>query len=98
VKGILRFPSNWQPICLLSVFWSDLSVNRRSAPTPGTSEDRLRRLMSVGLDQDPIEIKTAQQLLEDRLLTGFVGVIGRLGQRHPKGTGIDGDLGNEPLS
>jgi hypothetical protein len=54
--------------------------------------------MSVGLDQDPIEIKTAQQLLEDRLLTGFVGVIGRLGQRHPKGTGIDGDLGNEPLS
>jgi hypothetical protein len=51
----------------------------------------------VGLNQDAIEIKTAEQLLECRLFTGVVGVIDRLGQRHPKGSGVDGDLGHEPM-
>jgi len=51
----------------------------------------------VGLDQDAIEIKRAEQLLERCLLTRLVGVIGRLGQRHPKGSGVDGDLSNEPV-
>jgi len=52
-------------------------------------------MQSVGLDQVAIEIKRAEQFLEVRFLTGFVGVIGRLGQGHGKGLGVDGDLGNE---
>ena len=53
-------------------------------------------MQCIGLDQDAIEIQRAEQLLEGRLFTGFVGVIGRLGQGHAKGSGVDGDLGNEP--
>ncbi len=54
-------------------------------------------MQCVGLDQDAIEIQRVEQLLERCLFTGFVGVIGRLGQRHTKGSGVDGDLGNEPV-
>ena len=54
-------------------------------------------MQCVGLDQDAIEIKRAEQLLERRLFTGLVGVIGGLGQRHAKGSGVDGDLGHEPV-
>ena len=49
----------------------------------------------VGVNQDAIEIQRAEQLLEGRFLAGFVGVIGRLGQGHAKGTGVDGDLRND---
>ena len=54
-------------------------------------------MQCVGLDQEAIEIKRAEQLLERCLFTGLVGVVGRLGQRHPKGSCADGDLGNEPV-
>ena len=52
---------------------------------------------SVALDQAAIEIKRAEQFFERCFLTGFMGVIGRLGQRHAKGPGIDGDLSHEPV-
>ena len=45
-------------------------------------------MQCVSLDQDAIEIKRAEQLLEFRLLTGFVRVVGRLGQGHAKGSGV----------
>ena len=54
-------------------------------------------MQGIRLDQDAIEIKRAEQLLKRCLLTRLVGVIGRLGQRHPKGSGVDGDLRNEPV-
>ena len=51
----------------------------------------------IRLDQQAIEIKAAQQLLESSPLTGFVGVVGLLGQSHSKGPGVDGDLGDEAV-
>lgn len=48
-------------------------------------------------DQDAIEIQRAEQLLEGRLFTGFVGVMSLLRLRHAKGSGLDGDLGDEPV-
>ena len=50
----------------------------------------------VGLDQEAIEIKRAEQLLERCRLTGVVGILDHLGQRYPNGTDVDDDLGNEP--
>ena len=54
-------------------------------------------MQCVGLNQDAIEIKCAEQFLESRLFTGFVRVIRGLGQGHAEGSGVDGDLGNEPV-
>ena len=48
----------------------------------------------IRLDQDAVEIQLAKQLLEHgTLVVGVCGVAG-LGQRHPKGSGVDGDLGH----
>jgi hypothetical protein len=64
-------------------------------PASVSSEKRLFRMESVGLDQDAIEINCTEQLLQGRLLSGNRGVICRLGQRHAKGSGVVADLGKE---
>jgi hypothetical protein len=64
-----------------------------------TSENHLCLLQCLGRDQDAIEIKRAGKLLEGHILTGLVGVRGPVGpQRQAKGTGLDGDLHQEPVT
>jgi hypothetical protein len=51
----------------------------------------------IRLDQDAIEIQTAEQLFQRRMLTGFVGVLGLLGQGDAKSSGVHRDLGHKTV-
>jgi hypothetical protein len=46
----------------------------------------------IRLDQHAIVIQAAQKFLKSTPLTGFVGVVGLLGQSDAKGPGVDADL------
>ncbi len=48
----------------------------------------------IGLDELAFQVHRAEQLLERRSLTRFMGVIALLHQGNTEGTGIDGDLGD----
>ena len=52
----------------------------------------------VRLDQHAFQLQGAQKLLECSPLTGFMGVVGRLGQGDAKSAGIDRDLGDKPVT
>jgi hypothetical protein len=51
----------------------------------------------IRLDQDPVKIQAVRRLLENGLLTEFVGVLGLLGQSHAKSTDINRDLGDNAV-
>ena len=51
----------------------------------------------IGLDQHTIKIQAGQQFLERCLLAGFVGVVALLRECRTEGSGVDGDLSNDPV-
>jgi hypothetical protein len=57
----------------------------------------MRRVQGIRLDQYAIEIQAAEQLFQRRTLTGFVGVVGLLGQGDAKGPGIERDLSHKTV-
>ncbi len=46
----------------------------------------------------PLKVGRIQQLLEGSPFTGFTGGLGRLGQGHTKGVGIDRHLGDRAVT
>ena len=55
-------------------------------------------MQGIRLDQHAFQLQGAQQLFEGSPFTGFAGVVGRLGQGDAESTGIDRDLGDEPMA
>jgi len=57
----------------------------------------LRGVQGVGLDQLAFQVHRAQQLLERRLLAGFMGVASLLCQGDTRRSGVNSDLSYEPV-
>ena len=55
-------------------------------------------MQGIGLDQNAVELKVAEQGFEGSALVGFTRVKGGLGDRHAQFPGVDRHLGDKPRS